>query len=76
MPIKLARMIQVGGPVYNWGQATRRSSEFQFEEQVGNSLRGARAGGRGGGHHALELPAEPDHAEGRRRRWRPAAPLC
>lgn len=38
MPIKLARAIQVGGPVYNWGQAAKLLDEFQFEEQVGNSL--------------------------------------
>ena len=38
MPIKLARAIQVGGPVYNWGQAASLLEQFQFEEQVGNSL--------------------------------------
>jgi betaine-aldehyde dehydrogenase len=38
MPIKLARAIQVGGPVYNWGQAATLLESFEFEEQVGNSL--------------------------------------
>jgi acyl-CoA reductase-like NAD-dependent aldehyde dehydrogenase len=38
MPIKLARAIQVGGPVYNWGQAAALLDQFAFEEQVGNSL--------------------------------------
>ncbi|RZT42044.1 aldehyde dehydrogenase family protein [Cupriavidus agavae] len=38
MPIKLARAIQVGGPVYNWGQAATLLEKFAFEEQVGNSL--------------------------------------
>ncbi|WP_454764027.1 aldehyde dehydrogenase family protein [Cupriavidus campinensis] len=38
MPIKLARAIQVGGPVYNWGQAAALLESFRFEEQVGNSL--------------------------------------
>ncbi|SDH38119.1 aldehyde dehydrogenase family protein [Paraburkholderia phenazinium] len=38
MPLKLARAIQVGGPVYNWGAYARLANEFQFEERVGNSL--------------------------------------
>ncbi|WP_018313974.1 aldehyde dehydrogenase family protein [Cupriavidus sp. UYPR2.512] len=38
MPIKLARAIQVGGPVYNWGQAAKLLDGFRFEEEVGNSL--------------------------------------
>jgi aldehyde dehydrogenase (NAD+) len=38
MPLKLARAIQVGGPVYNWSAYARLASEFQFEERVGNSL--------------------------------------
>ncbi|REF02004.1 aldehyde dehydrogenase family protein [Cupriavidus plantarum] len=38
MPLKLARAIQVGGPVYNWGQAARLLEQFEFESQVGNSL--------------------------------------
>ncbi|SAL42241.1 aldehyde dehydrogenase family protein [Caballeronia telluris] len=38
MPIKLARAIQVGGPVYNWSAYAKLAAEFEFEEQVGNSL--------------------------------------
>src|ERR1700739_2122747 len=38
MPLKLARAIQVGGPVYNWGAYAQLASEFQYEERVGNSL--------------------------------------
>lgn len=38
MPIKLARAIQVGGPVYNWGNFAKLLSTFEFEEHVGNSL--------------------------------------
>ncbi|MBY4946648.1 aldehyde dehydrogenase family protein [Cupriavidus respiraculi] len=38
MPIKLARAIQVGGPVYNWGQTAKLLESFDFEEEVGNSL--------------------------------------
>ena len=33
------------------------------------------AGRRGGGHHAVELPRRHDHAQGRARRWRSAAPM-
>jgi acyl-CoA reductase-like NAD-dependent aldehyde dehydrogenase len=38
MPIKLARAIQVGGPVKNWAAYAKLAREFQFEERVGNSL--------------------------------------
>ncbi|ATG19866.1 aldehyde dehydrogenase family protein [Ralstonia pickettii] len=38
MPIKLARAIQVGGPVYNWGNFAKLLGTFEFEEHVGNSL--------------------------------------
>ncbi len=38
MPIKLAKMIQVGGPVFNWGNAAKVARRFVWEEQVGNSL--------------------------------------
>ena len=38
MPIKLARAIQVGGPVYNWGNFAKLLGTFEFEERVGNSL--------------------------------------
>ena len=42
MPLKLAKMIQVGGPVFNWSNAC----------------------GCGRLHHALEFPAQPNHAQG------------
>ncbi|MHA6829865.1 aldehyde dehydrogenase family protein [Ralstonia pseudosolanacearum] len=38
MPIKLARAIQVGSPVFNWGNFARLLGTFAFEERVGNSL--------------------------------------
>ncbi|WP_118181379.1 aldehyde dehydrogenase family protein [Paraburkholderia phosphatilytica] len=38
MPIKLARMIQVGSPVYNWGAYAKLAASFEFEQEVGNSL--------------------------------------
>jgi acyl-CoA reductase-like NAD-dependent aldehyde dehydrogenase len=38
MPIKLARAIQVGAPVYNWKAYARFAREWPFEERVGNSL--------------------------------------
>ncbi len=38
MPIKLARAIQVGSPIYNWKAYARLAREFEFEERVGNSL--------------------------------------
>ncbi len=38
MPLKMAKAIQVGGPVYNWANAAKKAREFQWEKQVGNSL--------------------------------------
>lgn len=38
MPIKLARAIQVGSPVFNWGHFARLLGTFPFEARVGNSL--------------------------------------
>jgi betaine-aldehyde dehydrogenase len=38
MPIKMAKMIQVGGPIFNWGNAAKVARRFVWEEQVGNSL--------------------------------------
>jgi betaine-aldehyde dehydrogenase len=38
MPIKLAKMIQVGGPIFNWGNAAKVARAFHWEEQVGHSL--------------------------------------
>jgi betaine-aldehyde dehydrogenase len=38
MPIKLAKMIQVGGPVFNWGNAAKQARRYEWEETSGNSL--------------------------------------
>lgn len=38
MPIKLARAIQVGSPIYNWNAYARLAREFEFQARVGNSL--------------------------------------
>jgi len=38
MPIKMAKMIQVGGPIFNWGNAAKAARAFDWQEQVGNSL--------------------------------------
>ena len=38
MPIKMAKMIQVGGPIFNWGNAAKAARAFHWHEQVGNSL--------------------------------------
>ncbi|RDU95188.1 aldehyde dehydrogenase family protein [Trinickia dinghuensis] len=38
MPLKLARAIQVGSPVYNWNVYAKLAREFEFEARVGNSL--------------------------------------
>jgi betaine-aldehyde dehydrogenase len=38
MPIKLAKMVQVGGPVFNWGNAAKVARAFSYEEKVGHSL--------------------------------------
>ncbi len=38
MPLKLANMIQVGGPIFNWGNAAKVARRFVWEEKVGNSL--------------------------------------
>ena len=38
MPIKMAKMIQVGGPVFNWGNAAKVARAYAYEEKVGNSL--------------------------------------
>lgn len=38
MPIKLSRMVQVGGPIFNWGNAAKQARRFEWEEKVGNSL--------------------------------------
>jgi betaine-aldehyde dehydrogenase len=38
MPIKMAKIIQVGGPIFNWGNAAKVARAFLWEEKVGNSL--------------------------------------
>ncbi|TFZ04956.1 aldehyde dehydrogenase family protein [Ramlibacter rhizophilus] len=38
MPLKLARSVQVGGPVWNWANFAKVAREFEWEERVGNSL--------------------------------------
>ena len=38
MPIKLAKMIQVGGPVFNWSNTAKVARAYHYEEKVGNSL--------------------------------------
>ena len=38
MPIKMAKMIQVGGPVFNWGNAAQVARRYVWEEKVGTSL--------------------------------------
>jgi len=38
MPIKMAKMIQVGGPVFNWSNAAKVARAYPYEEKVGNSL--------------------------------------
>ena len=38
MPLKLAKAIQVGGPVFNWANAAKKARAFAWESTVGNSL--------------------------------------
>jgi betaine-aldehyde dehydrogenase len=38
MPLKLARAIQVGGPVWNWSNAAKIARAFEWEKKVGHSL--------------------------------------
>lgn len=38
MPLKLARTVQVGGPVWNWANFARVARAFEWEKRVGNSL--------------------------------------
>lgn len=38
MPLKLARSVQVGGPVWNWANFAKVTRAFEWEERVGNSL--------------------------------------
>ena len=38
MPLKMARAIQVGGPVWHWGNFAKVARSFEWEKKVGNSL--------------------------------------
>ena len=38
MPLKMARMVQVGGPTWHWGNFAKVARNFEWEKQVGNSL--------------------------------------
>jgi betaine-aldehyde dehydrogenase len=38
MPLKMARAIQVGGPVWHWGNFAKVARSFEWEKEVGNSL--------------------------------------
>ena len=38
MPLKLARSVQVGAPVWNWANFAKVTRAFEWEERVGNSL--------------------------------------
>lgn len=38
MPVKLARSVQVGGPVWNWANFAKVTRAFEWEERLGNSL--------------------------------------
>jgi aldehyde dehydrogenase (NAD+) len=38
MPLKMASMVQVAGPVWNWGNYAKLAREFEFETKLGNSL--------------------------------------
>ncbi len=38
MPLKLAKPVQVGGPVWNWANFAKVARAFEWEQKVGNSL--------------------------------------
>jgi aldehyde dehydrogenase (NAD+) len=38
MPLKMASMVQVAGPVWNWGNYAKLAREFEFESKLGHSL--------------------------------------
>lgn len=38
MPIKLAKAVQVGGPIWNWANFAKVTRNFEWEHKVGNSL--------------------------------------
>jgi acyl-CoA reductase-like NAD-dependent aldehyde dehydrogenase len=38
MPLKMARAVQVGGPIWHWGNFAKVARNFEWEKKVGNSL--------------------------------------
>ena len=38
MPLKMAGMVQVAGPVWNWGNYAKIAREFEYETKLGHSL--------------------------------------
>ncbi|WP_332774995.1 aldehyde dehydrogenase family protein [Polaromonas sp.] len=38
MPLKLARIVQVGGPTWQWSNFAKVARHFEWEKKVGNSL--------------------------------------
>ena len=38
MPIKLAKAVQVGGPIWNWANFAKVTRGFEWEHKVGNSM--------------------------------------
>lgn len=38
MPLKLAKAVQAGAPIWHWSNFARVARDFQWEERVGNSL--------------------------------------
>ncbi len=38
MPLKMAGMVQVAGPVWNWGNYAKLAREFEFETKLAHSL--------------------------------------
>ena len=38
MPLKLSKMVQVGGPIWNWANFAKVARAFEWEKRVGNSL--------------------------------------
>ncbi|MDO9359432.1 MAG: aldehyde dehydrogenase family protein [Polaromonas sp.] len=38
MPLKMAKMVQVGGPTWHWGNFAKVARNFEWEKKVGNSL--------------------------------------
>jgi acyl-CoA reductase-like NAD-dependent aldehyde dehydrogenase len=38
MPLKMAGMVQVGMPIFNWGNFAKVARQFEFESEIKNSL--------------------------------------